>query len=504
MEPARPAPGRLRPLLCLLLAAYSAWSGVAGEDELQVIQPDGSVSVAAGETATLRCDVTSLFPVGPVKWFRGTGPGRELIYSLKGDPFSRVTTVADTTRRNNMDFSIRISNITPADTGMYYCVKFKRGSPDVEVKSGPGTHLTVSAKPSPPVVSGPTVRVTPEQTVSFTCKSHGFSPRNISLKWFKNGNELSASQTDVEPEGNNVSYSISSTTKVVLAPGDVRSQVICEVTHITLQGDPPLRGTANLSETIRVPPTLTITQHPKVGNQVNVTCQVNKFYPQRLQLTWLENGNVSRMDMASTLIENKDGTFNQTSSLLVNSSAHREAVLLTCQVEHDGQPAITKNHTLEASAPQKNQDADERIDKADNWNSIFIVVGVVCALLVALMIAALYLLRIRQKKAKGSTSSTRLHEPEKNTRETTQIQDNNDITYADLNLPKGKKSTPKADEPNNHTEYASIQACPPPVSEDTLTYADLDMVHLNRNPKQPAPKPEPSYSEYASVQVQRK
>ncbi|XP_029076534.1 tyrosine-protein phosphatase non-receptor type substrate 1-like isoform X2 [Monodon monoceros] len=321
---------------CLLLTLLLGLTGVAGEDELQVIQPDRSVSVAAGETATLRCDVTSLLPVGRTNWFRGTGPGRELIYSLQGGPFLRVTTVADTTRRNNMDFSIRISNITPADT----------------------------AKPSPPVVSGPAVRVAPEQTVSFTCKSHGFSPRNISLKWFKNGNELSASQTNVESEGNNVSYSISSTTKVVLAPGDVRSQVICEVTHITLQGDPPLRGTANLSETIRVPPTLTITQHPSTGNQVNVTCQVNKFYPQRLQLTWLENGNVSRMDMASTLIENKDGTFNRTSSLLVNSSAHREAVLLTCQVEHDGQPAVTKNHTLEASAPQKNQDADQRIGEA--------------------------------------------------------------------------------------------------------------------------------------------
>ncbi|XP_007465488.1 PREDICTED: tyrosine-protein phosphatase non-receptor type substrate 1-like [Lipotes vexillifer] len=339
-------------------------TGVAGENELQVIQPERSVSVAAGETATLHCDVTSLLPVGPTKWFRGTGPGRKLIYSLRGGPFPRVTTLGDTTRRNNMDFSIRISNITPADTGIYYCVKFKKASPDVEVKSGPGTHLTVSAKPSPPVVSGPAVRVTPEQTVSFTCKSHGFTPRNISLKWFKNGNELSASQTDVEPEGNNVSYSISSTTKVVLAPGDVRSQVICEVTHITLQGDPPLRGTANLSETIRVPPTLTITQHPLAGNQVNVTCQVNEFYPQRLQLTWLENGNVSRMDMTSTLIENKDGTFNQTSWLLVNSSAHREAVLLTCQVEHDGQLAVTKNHILEASAPQKNQDADEPLEPA--------------------------------------------------------------------------------------------------------------------------------------------
>ena len=119
---------------------------MAGENELQVIQPERSVSVAAGETATLHCKVTSLLPVGPFKWFRGTGPGRELIYSLKGGTFPRVTNVSDTTRRNNTDFSIRISNITPADSGMYYCVKFKRASPDVEVKSGPGTHLTVSGE----------------------------------------------------------------------------------------------------------------------------------------------------------------------------------------------------------------------------------------------------------------------------------------------------------------------------------------------------------------------
>ena len=86
------------------------------------------------------------------------------------------------------------------------------------------------------MVSSPTVRATPEQTVSFTCRSHGFSPRNISPKWFKNGNELSASQTSVDPEGDSISYGISSTTKVLLAPGDVHSQVICEVAHVTLQG----------------------------------------------------------------------------------------------------------------------------------------------------------------------------------------------------------------------------------------------------------------------------
>ncbi|XP_042550272.1 tyrosine-protein phosphatase non-receptor type substrate 1 isoform X2 [Dipodomys spectabilis] len=507
MEPAGPAPGRLRPLLCLLLAASCAWSGTAA-DELQVMQPDRAVSVAAGETAMLRCTVTSLLPVGPIQWFRGKGPRQELIIHFKEPHNPRVTPVSDSTQRDNMDFSIHIRNVTPADAGTYYCVKFQKTATegDKEFKSGPGTELSVSARPSLPVVSGPAARATPGQTVSFTCKSHGFSPRNITLKWFKNGNQLPDSQTSLDPKGESVSYNISSTAKVVLTPGDVRSQVICEVAHVTLSGS-PLRGTANLSDAIRVPPTLEVSQQPMMaGNQVNVTCLASKFYPSSLQVTWMENGNLSRTEASGARTENKDGTYNQTSWLLVNVSAHREKVVLTCQVEHEGQPAITANLTLEASAQQKEQGAETTPDGTNSWN-IFIVVGVVCALLVVLLMAVLYLLRIKQKKAKGSTSSTRLHEPEKNAREITQIQDTNDIndiTYADLNLPKEKKPAPRAAEPNNHTEYASIQSGPPPKSEDTLTYADLDMVHLNRAPKPPAPKPEPSFSEYASVQVQRK
>ncbi|XP_027479611.2 signal-regulatory protein beta-1-like isoform X5 [Zalophus californianus] len=342
----------------LLLALLLGLTGVAGETELQVIQPEKSVSVAAGQTATLRCTLTSLLPSGPVEWFRGTGPARELIFSFRGGHYPRVTNVADTTKRNTTDFSIRISNITPADTGTYYCVRFQKGTPDVEFKSGPGTQLIVSAKPSPPMVSGPMARALPEQTINFTCKSHGFSPKNITLRWFKNGNELAALQTTVDPEGNSTSYSISSTTRLVLAPGDVRSQVICEVTHVTLQGGPPLRGTANLSEVLRVPPILVVSQQCIAENQVKVTCQAMKFYPQRLQLTWLENGNVSRTEMTSSITENKDGIFNWISWLLVNLSALTEEMVLTCKVKHDGQWVVTKSHILETSAHQKGQCTD--------------------------------------------------------------------------------------------------------------------------------------------------
>uniref|UniRef100_A0A8C0MBL4 Ig-like domain-containing protein n=1 Tax=Canis lupus familiaris TaxID=9615 RepID=A0A8C0MBL4_CANLF len=140
--PAPASPPRL-PLPPLLLPLLLGLTGVAGEVELQVIQPEKSVSLPPGEALTLRCTLTSLIPIGMVRWFRGTESGRELIFSFRGGHFPRVTNITDNTKRNNVDFSIRISNITPADSGTYYCVKFQKGNPDVELKSGPGTRVFV-------------------------------------------------------------------------------------------------------------------------------------------------------------------------------------------------------------------------------------------------------------------------------------------------------------------------------------------------------------------------
>nr|XP_021483631.1 signal-regulatory protein beta-1-like [Meriones unguiculatus] len=210
------------------------------------------------------------------------------------------------------------------------------------------------AKPSPPVISGPTARGSLQQTVTFTCNSHGFSPGNIILKWFKSGKELSYFENAVDPKGD-IFYNVSSIAQVVLGPGDVHSQIICEVAHVTLKGS-PLRGTANLSDIIRVPPSLEVSQHPTmILNLINVTCQVKNFYPLSLQLTWIKNGNMSQTEVASTLTVNKDGTYTRTSWLLVNISAHEEDMVLTCQVEHDGQPAVMKSHTVVVSVHQREQ-----------------------------------------------------------------------------------------------------------------------------------------------------
>ncbi|CAM4546840.1 unnamed protein product [Lepidochelys kempii] len=171
-----PVSGLSLPWLVLLLLLEIP--GAGGAEEFQLLQPQDAVRVSAGETLTLTCSVTGLAPVGPVQWFKGSGGDRQLVYAQAGS-FPRVTravSVSDT------DFTIRISDTRPADAGTYRCVKFKKGAGgEEEFRSGAGTAVTVSARPSAPSVSGPPSRAEPGPSVTFTCTSGGFSSRDITV-----------------------------------------------------------------------------------------------------------------------------------------------------------------------------------------------------------------------------------------------------------------------------------------------------------------------------------
>uniref|UniRef100_A0A8C8VE33 Ig-like domain-containing protein n=1 Tax=Pelusios castaneus TaxID=367368 RepID=A0A8C8VE33_9SAUR len=112
----------------------------------QLLQPQDAESVAVGETLTLNCSVTGDPPVGPVRWFKDSGPGRQLVYDDKGS-FPRVTRAVP---GSATDFTIRIRDTRPADAGVYHCVKFKKGTgPDEEIRSGAGTTVSVIGECEP-------------------------------------------------------------------------------------------------------------------------------------------------------------------------------------------------------------------------------------------------------------------------------------------------------------------------------------------------------------------
>ncbi|XP_072487818.1 signal-regulatory protein beta-1-like [Notamacropus eugenii] len=375
----------------LLLILLLGLSGSRGQEKFQVLQPKDPVSVSEGETVTLNCITPGIPPPGPVLWFKGKGPQRQEIFNFKGGSYPRIKKAASLSR--NTDFSISISHITPEDSGTYYCVKFLRGNPDTELKSGGGTMLSVKAKPSVPVVSGPQERINSENTRNFSCNSRGFSPKSITLKWFKNGNAIHAHWTKIFPEGNSVSYNISSAVLVKLEASDINSQIICEVNHVTLQF--PLRVIKNLSDVIRVKPAVDVSSQ-LFANYTIITCHVMKFYPKNVIVFWLENGKEIVKVIISKLTENKDGTYSLNTPLLVNVSAQKEDQEMTCLVLHDSQPPINASKTIESTSFSGTIDKKESEKEVSGQIFVIFLLGLKVLLLFG--ISCLYALKKQKIK----------------------------------------------------------------------------------------------------------
>ncbi|XP_059683169.1 tyrosine-protein phosphatase non-receptor type substrate 1-like [Gavia stellata] len=499
-----PRPGRAAwPLTCLLLLALRGGPGAGaprpGQD-FELRQPQDKVSVMAGETLTLNCTTSQGGPVGAVKWLKGWGSGNETVYGQTGS-FTRVMRAVE---GSDTDFTIRIRDVHPEDAGTYYCVKFRKSLLGYEVfLRGNGTEVSVRAKPTTPVVSGPGRRVGPGQSVPFTCTAGGFFPKDISVKWLKNSAPVSAQQPQITPEWMKSSYNMSSTVTMMLQEDDVHSQLICEVQHPTLTA--PLRGMYQLSSVLRVPPRVRVVPDPpspvEVNKTVNFTCHVEGFYPGEVAVTWLENGTEMKAENISGPVKMQQGLFALRSLVEVQATEEKNRSVFTCRVVHDAQDPVDRSTTLWITTPAEKKMTDRL--QTDNSLLIYSVVGVVCTVLALLVAAILYLIRAKQSKGKSSPSA-RLHEPEKSSEATTQESDPNNLTYADLNFDRERKAVRRMVEMSQQSEYACIQTSQAPASDDNLTYADLDMVHLSKAPRRPAPCPEEAGSEYASVQIPRK
>ncbi|XP_012866105.1 PREDICTED: signal-regulatory protein beta-1 isoform 3-like [Dipodomys ordii] len=300
-----------------------------------------------GKTITLSCTVPDTLPSGPVAWFKGSGPNRKLIFNFKDDRFPRVKATADTSKAGNTDFSIRISEVSLADAGVYYCVKFVKENMNKDYQSGQGTQVSVIAPPSLPVVIGPLERALIKQAVNFSCMSYSFFPKNITLRWFKNGKELSSLRTQVIELKYGSGDKVLSSTEVVLDPKDFNSRVTCNMDHPSFPH--PLHGKTELTDTMLAPPTVFIFQHPISNDKINVSCKVKKFYPQNVRLAWLKNGNTSHIDETLISTKGRNGLYSVQGSILVANANHTEDILLTCQVEQDGRPEVTEKTFLLSS-----------------------------------------------------------------------------------------------------------------------------------------------------------
>ncbi|XP_058033183.1 signal-regulatory protein beta-1-like [Ahaetulla prasina] len=338
--------GLLQLLLLLLLLPRDL---VVTGQNIDVIQLPETVSVKAGENLTLKCTLTGGNIPGSVRWYKGPDRSQTPIYSDKQEASNRGVRVIP---GSNTDFSIDIQNVRPEDAGTYYCVKFRAGFPERELVSGKGTLVSVIAMPSQPVVLGPTRRITAGSWASFNCSTGGFSPREITVSWLKDGKKIPGGQTNIlnSDEKQSISYRAENTLEILLERGDVKSQLTCQIQHRSLDDRGPLQQTFALRDVLRVPPKVRLETSPpspvQLNTSVTVTCNVESFYPDDAKVELFPKDAPSRKGKVGMKTLNQDRTFSLKSNLEMMATEDKNFSMFLCQVQHDSQPLVNETTTL--------------------------------------------------------------------------------------------------------------------------------------------------------------
>nr|XP_045218597.1 signal-regulatory protein beta-2 isoform X1 [Macaca fascicularis] len=137
-------------LLLVLVLVPSDASGQSSRNDGQVLQPEGPMLVAEGETLLLRCMVVSSCADGMIKWVKVSTKDQQEIYNFKHGSFPGVIPMIQRTSEPlNCDYSIYIHNVTKEHTGTYHCVRFDGLSEYSEMKSDEGTSVLVKGAGDP-------------------------------------------------------------------------------------------------------------------------------------------------------------------------------------------------------------------------------------------------------------------------------------------------------------------------------------------------------------------
>uniref|UniRef100_A0A452T172 Signal regulatory protein beta 2 n=1 Tax=Ursus maritimus TaxID=29073 RepID=A0A452T172_URSMA len=175
--------------LVLFLVLFGA-SEPSNGTEWQVLQPEGPMRVAEGNTLLLQCTVDGSCTDDMMKWVKVSHQHQQEIYNFKHGYFPGVTPMIQGTREPlNCDYSIYIHNVTSKHAGTYHCVGFSDLSEKSEKTLEKGTSVLVKGAGDPEpdlwiIQPQELVLATTGDTVFLNCTVLGDGPPGP-IRWFR-------------------------------------------------------------------------------------------------------------------------------------------------------------------------------------------------------------------------------------------------------------------------------------------------------------------------------
>ncbi|XP_059832358.1 uncharacterized protein LOC132397552 [Hypanus sabinus] len=310
-----------------------------------------------GKSLTLSCTAYEFYPEGnQIFWFKD--------FSKVQNP-SKVGIVTEASKEDSSGLYSRSSQWTFTPTTADHGKEFKMQFLHSETSSKPVTssyRLQLRAPPKLGTIKCNTAKPIAKEPVNLSCQISSFFPRDITVKWLKDGSEIQQNSVVNKAEtGQDELYQLTANVKIVLTIADARTKYTCQVTHESLSKPKETHWVAG--EVISLPKILEIKADPpspEIGKSLTLSCTAYEFYPEGNQIFWFKDfskvQNPSKVGIVTEASkEDSSGLYSRSSQWTFTPTTADHGKEFKMQFLHSetSSKPVTSSYRLQLRAPPK-------------------------------------------------------------------------------------------------------------------------------------------------------
>ncbi|XP_072905583.1 uncharacterized protein [Hemitrygon akajei] len=183
-----------------------------------------------------------------------------------------------------------VPDIQQDHNSQYFCSILHHSTNNKQEKA---ITLSITASPKLGTIKCDAAKPIAEEPMILSCQISSFFPRDITVKWLKDGSEIQQNSAVNKAEtGQDELYQLTTNVKIVLTIADAGTKYTCQVVHESLSKPTETHWVAG--EVISLPQISEIKADPpspKIGKPLTLSCKVNGFYPEGNQISWFKDLN---------------------------------------------------------------------------------------------------------------------------------------------------------------------------------------------------------------------